>query len=181
MINNRPQPNCIFSETQSKRLTETLVNWKIRLNKAQIGHYISTERYGRLHYLLGVPLVGVSAFVSASLFLDHDQIPQYLRNVVVFLSITTTIIASLQTFLRLGEKSELHRAKAAKYGNLKRTVESFLAIDHTEEEVKIFLEKVDTEWSHITDDAPVTLRSIRKEVSNIFRKEEEERKKINTQ
>lgn len=169
------------NRTQQERLKKTLLDWKMRLNKAQIGHYISTERYGRFHYILGVPLVGTSAFVSASLFLDHNQISQLLRNIVIFLSIATTIIASLQTFLRFGEKSELHRAKASKYGTLKRNVERFLAINHTDEEIKIFLEKIDTEWSHITADAPVTARSIRKEVTDILSKEREERKKLNTQ
>ena len=160
--------------SQSERLTKILLEWKFRLNKAQIGHYISTERYLRGHYILGVPLVAASAFVSAALFLDLNQASQLLKSMVIILSLSTTTLASLQTFLRFGEKSELHRAKAARYGAVRRRVELFLAQDHVAAETQSFLLEVQAEWNHIAADAPVTARSIRVEVSKMLRAEMKE-------
>jgi hypothetical protein len=154
-----------------ENLRELLSEWKLRLNKAQIGHYIATERAISLHHYLGIPLVALSAFVSTSLFLDLSKVSPLLMISMIASSIATTILASLQTFLRPSEKAESHRTKAAKYGSLRRRIELFLIKNSTKQEMEQFLSELQVEWDHTAADAPVTPRDIRKRISVLLRNE----------
>lgn len=167
-----------MAEQNSTSLKDLLMEWKLRVNKAQIGHYIATERFISLHHYLGIPLVVLSTFVSTALFLDLSKVSQPLMFIVISSSIITTILASLQIFLKPSEKAELHRSKAAKYGSLRRRLELFLAKDTNLPEMEQFLSEVQTEWDHITSDAPVTPRAVRQHISELLRTELKEQREL---
>ena len=145
-----------------------LKEWEIRLNAAQTGHYVSSERYHRVNNLLGLPLVIISSFVSAFLFFDQSGLHY---DVEVFLKaggVAVAILASLQTFLRPSEKSEMHRIKAAKYGSLKRKVELFVSQEHSSDEYYRFSKDLMIEWNAIAEDSLVTPHSIRKKIKKVL-------------
>jgi hypothetical protein len=150
-----------------------LENWRTRLNFAQTGHYARCEGYQRLHEYMGASLVVVSALVSCFLFFDAQKsVSPEVKTIVAVVSILATVLASLQTFLRPGEKSELHRAKAARYGSLKRQIEIQIAKGfHDVAQAANFAEYISVRWDHISDDAPVTPQSVRKRISKLIEEE----------
>lgn len=159
----------------TKKSQELLQEWKIRLNKAQIGHYISSERYARWHNWLGIPLVILTTIVGTSsvveIWLGNQQNLSLMLAVFSFLS---ALLASLQTFIRPGEKAENHRSKAARYGTLRRDIERFLISDHDDVEFGNFLNKLQMQWDNIAYDSPVTPRSIRKKITKLISVEKKE-------
>lgn len=159
-------------------LTHQLAIWEIRLNKAQIGHYIATERFLFLHRILGVPLVALSTFVSISLFLDFSQ-NNGLKFMIIGSSVLTSVLASLLTFLKPSELADSHRAKTAKYGSLKRKIEAFIALESaSKNQINSFLQDLQMQWDNVAEDAPVTPKSVRDEISKLIQVEIDEQKNI---
>jgi hypothetical protein len=151
-------------------ILKLLESWKFRLNYAQTGHYARSERHLKINEYLGIVLVIVSAFVSCFLFFDaQNKASPDVKMYVAVAGILATVLASLQTFLRPGEKAELHRAKAARYGSLKRQVEIQIArgFDDVSKAIN-FIELIGVRWDHISDDAPVTPQSVRKRIAKLM-------------
>lgn len=140
--------------------------WEIRLNVAQAGHYIACEKYQKINNLLGIPLVILSSFVSAFLFFDQPS-----SHISLFLKIAgvvVVILASVQTFIRPSEKSEMHRVKATKYGSLKRKIELINSQPSLPGESPFIAKELITEWNSIAEDSPVTPRRIRKQIQKLI-------------
>jgi hypothetical protein len=138
-----------------------LTIWAERIDIAQKGHYKNSERHKIIQYLISIPLMVLSVTVSSFLFFE-DVHNIFLKPYIFGLSILVVILSFLDFFLKPGEKSENHRAHAAKYGGLKRELESFLMKEHTDEELTHFLDKFRYKWDTIADSSPVTSASIRK-------------------
>lgn len=149
-----------------------LSNWRIRLTKAQIGHYMTAEKYLKYHNILGILLVISSAFVSFSFF--QQTTSNIFKYAVIGASFLSTILASLQTFVRPSEKAEIHRTKASKYGVLRRKLELFLSSTHSDRETNIFLNELHKDWANVAGDAPLTPRNIRNRIANILKREIDE-------
>lgn len=161
------------------KIKRTLIDWKLRLNKAQIGHYMSSEKYSNNHKLIGILSLILSAILIGVLFVDHQQLENaYFRWLLKFTSITIAILNGIQAFLRPGEKAELHRSKATQYGVLKRRIELYVLLDKYND-AESFLPDVQREWTYITEDAPVTPKSIRIKIKDILSKEMRENKEMN--
>jgi hypothetical protein len=160
-------------------MTKRIQEWETRLNVAQVGHYAAAERYLRLSAVLGMPLVVLSSFVSAFLFLNQ---PSALLDVLLRTGgVLVAVLASVQAFVRPAEKAELHRIKATKYGGLKRKVEVFLFQQAPPEEFLRFSKELMTEWDAIAEDSPTTPNRIRKRIKSIIdmdlhRKQQSEQK-----
>ena len=67
--------------------------------------------------------MGTSIFAT----LQKDQADIRLRIAVGIISVLAAVLASLQTFLRLSERAEKHRAAAVRYGALRRELETAIA------------------------------------------------------
>lgn len=155
------------------KLYKLLSDWDIRITKAQIGHYMSAEKYIKWHYFIGGSLIILSSFVSSSLFLQSKEI--VVNNILIISSISATILAGLQTLISPSEKAEIHRSKASKYGSLRRRVELFSSTGSlSENEAKIFIKELKHDWDNIAGDSPLTPRSIRSKVTKIMSKEMED-------
>jgi hypothetical protein len=150
-------------------LNDLLADWTLRLTKAQIGHYLATERYVKLHYTIGILLVISSTFVSSSFFQQTKT--GIVNYILIGVSISSTILASFQTFIRPSEKAEIHRSKASKYGVLRRKIELFSSGKHSHEEIIIFLDRLQEDWNHVAGDAPLTPKAIRTKIKEILQKE----------
>jgi hypothetical protein len=91
------------------------------------------DRLTRSNLRLGIPVVILSTVIGTSVFATlEQQVSLPVRVAVGILSVATAAIASLQTFLRLGERSEKDRVAAALYSALRRDIEDALATPRKE-------------------------------------------------
>ena len=79
-----------------------------------------------------MPVVVLTTFVGTSVFatLQHD-VNIALRIAVGMVSVLAAVLASLQTFLRFGERSEKHRTAAEAWAALRREVDEMVALHPT--------------------------------------------------
>jgi hypothetical protein len=104
-----------------------LQDWRKRVYAAQAAYYQEAERLRRRNYQLGIPVVIVSSMVGTAVFVDWGEVAAY-RWLVGSVSIIAAILASLQTFLKLGESATLHGAAADWFAAIRRDIEETLAL-----------------------------------------------------
>jgi hypothetical protein len=110
-------------------------SWLKRLREAQFAHYEAAEVLSRTHTRLGLPVVILSTVVGSSVFASiaaDKVVPIIVKIVVGLISVAAAVLASLQTFLKLSERAEKHRAVAARYGAIRREVEQVLVFKEIE-------------------------------------------------
>jgi hypothetical protein len=109
-----------------------LGDWQGRAALSAEAHYVLASRLAKLNVRFGVPVVAFTTFVGTSVFatLEH-QITLALRLAVGMISVLAAILASLQTFLRFGERAEKHRAAAERWAALRREIDEMLALHPT--------------------------------------------------
>jgi hypothetical protein len=108
---------------------QLLEDWHLRLRFVQFAHYESAKSFEHLNYWIGVPAALFSAFVGTSVFASIGKtVDARFQIVVGLVSVLTTVLSSVQTFLRFSEKAENHRVAAARYGALRREVEEILTV-----------------------------------------------------
>jgi hypothetical protein len=165
-----------MKENQKKLIEE----WKFRLNRAQIGHYSSSENYDSWQKIVGVCSVVLSSIVMSILFFDFNILQNnYIKITLSILSILVAIASALQTFLAPGEKSERHRHRAVKYGALRRRLELYIANENSDEEVSKFLYDINREWDLVTEDAPVTPKNIRDKIPKVLKDDIDSKNEFN--
>lgn len=148
-------------------MEELKKQWLERLNSAQAGHYLAYEEYALASNVIGYILVISSALVSAFMFFSPSENQELIGVAFKGLGVIVAILAPLQTFMRPAEKAEIHRAKAAKYGNLKRRIEKFCSLKKTESEWDFFSSEILVEWNGLAEDSPVTPNRIRKKLTSL--------------
>lgn len=108
---------------------QLLQDWRSRVYAAQSAYYMEAERLSRWNYLLGIPVVIVSSLVGTAIFANLEGSPsKSIRVVAGVVSVLAAILASLQTFLRLGESTTLHGAAGDWYSAIRRDIEELLAL-----------------------------------------------------
>jgi hypothetical protein len=93
-------------------------------NRASISircHYFSSTIAEQKNYWLGAPVVIITALVGTSIFGTLQENPSVpIKIAAGILSISATVLAALQTYLGLSEKSAKHKAAGAKYSLIRR-------------------------------------------------------------
>ncbi|WP_442790320.1 SLATT domain-containing protein [Nocardia sp. CDC153] len=97
---------------------------RLRSHRAARAQYLSAHYMSVMHFRLGVPAVVLSSAVGTTVFGTLVSSP---NSVIIIgtgiLSVTSAVLAALQTFFGLSERSENHRASGAKYASLKRQLD----------------------------------------------------------
>ena len=94
------------------------------MSVTQVAHYLSADHFGKRKFILGIPAVDLATFSGTSVFATLSEQPNiYLQIAVGLASVTSAILASLQTFMGYSERAEKHRLTGAKYGALGRRIE----------------------------------------------------------
>ncbi|OGS92367.1 MAG: hypothetical protein A2061_05145 [Gallionellales bacterium GWA2_59_43] len=75
------------------------------------------------HITLGIPLVVCTVVVGALANNNSGG-----ASVIATLSIIAAILAGLQTFLNLSERSQLHKRSGSAYSNVRRSIEELVAM-----------------------------------------------------
>jgi hypothetical protein len=111
---------------------DLLRDWRTRAGASSERHFAQASRLARANIRFGVPVVALTTFVGTTVFatLQH-QVDLRLRIAVGMVSVVAAVLASLQTFLRFGERAEKHRAAAERWSAVRREVDEMLALHPT--------------------------------------------------
>lgn len=104
--------------------SELVRSWLRRCRKSQFAHYELAAIYTKKNSSLGVPVIVINAFVSATIFatfLKSDD--SYIRISALILSVLAVILSALHNYLRFFDKAESHRLAAANYAAVRRKLE----------------------------------------------------------
>lgn len=105
---------------------ELVLAWLRRARESQFFHYNAAKRLGRYGRVFGVPVIVITAIVGASAFASilSQTVPLYAKLIVGLCSLVATVLSSLQTFFKFSERSEKHRIFGAKFGAVRRELET---------------------------------------------------------
>ncbi len=104
-----------------------LTDWHNRMYAAQTGHYERADRFRMLHYVLGIPVVVLTTLAGTTLFASLGRKIGAVGVAVAATTMLGAVLASIQTFLRLGEASANHAHAADWYAAIRRDIEQLLA------------------------------------------------------
>jgi hypothetical protein len=111
---------------------ELLRDWRARAAMTSSEHYALASRLARLNIRFGIPVVALTTFVGTSVFATlQNDVHVGLRIGLGLISVLAAVLASLQTFLRFGERAEKHRASAELWAALRREIDEMLALHPT--------------------------------------------------
>jgi hypothetical protein len=133
--------------------------WSQRAGESADAHYSLASRLSRSNIRFGVPVVVLTTFVGTSVFatLEH-HVNLALRIMVGMVSVLAAVLASLQTFLRFGERAEKHRTAAEAWAALRRDMEMMIALHPTYPESrgdpKQYLDGVRRRFAEIAQQSP---------------------------
>lgn len=133
--------------------------WSARAEASADAHYELSTRLSRSNIRFGVPVVVLTTFVGTSVFatLQHP-VNLALKITVGMVSVLAALLASLQTFLRFGERAEKHRTAAEAWAALKRDMEAMIALHPTYPESrgdpKKYLDEVRQRFAQIAQQSP---------------------------
>jgi len=91
---------------------ELLYRWQQTIRRLQLEHELASRYYEKLNWKLGVPVVVLTVIVGASIFgtLQSTELLG-LKITTGFLSLTTVVLSSLQTFLGFGDRAAGHKSR----------------------------------------------------------------------
>lgn len=139
---------------------ELMKRWHKTIRRQQVEHELSARFYEKLNWKLGIPVVILSAIVGASIFgtLESTEL-LWLKIVAGFLSVTSAVLASLQTFLGFNERSSGHKAAADRFGELAKEIQQVTVCGASDGEIGDFIESVRSRWDSIAREAPTFRKS----------------------
>lgn len=138
---------------------ELLRDWNRRADASAETHYAMANRLSSSNVLLGVPVVVLTTFVGTSVFATlQEDVDTRLRIFVGVVSVLAAVLASLQTFLRFGERAEKHRVAAEKWAALRREITEMLALHPTylasRGDPKQYLDDLRTRMDEVSTQSP---------------------------
>src|SRR4051812_47020931 len=87
-----------------------LRKWLAHAATMQAAHFDMVHKLQRYNQLLGVPVVVISAAVGSSVFAAlQKEVGLEAKVALAVLSLSASVLAALQTFLRFAERLERHR------------------------------------------------------------------------
>ena len=140
-------------------VVKLLREWSARAAASADAHYALCTRLSRSNIRFGVPVVVLTTFVGTSVFatLQH-HVNTGLKILIGMVSVLAAVLASLQTFLRFGERAEKHRTAAEAWADLRRDMEEMIALHPTYPESrgdpKKYLDDVRQRFAQIAQQSP---------------------------
>jgi hypothetical protein len=120
-----PEGKKVFEPTTDDDLVR---GWIIHAHKGRDRHDEAARKYEKYRYWLGVPTLVLSAIVGTSIFVSlQTNLNAQGKILLGLVSITSSVLAGLQTFLSFAERAEKHRIAGVKYKGLIRELEQFMA------------------------------------------------------
>lgn len=116
----------------SPPVLDLLRDWQARASFSSETHFGLATRLAEANIRFGMPVVVLTTFVGTSVFATLGRnVELWLRIAVGMISVLAAVLASLQTFLRFGERAEKHRFAAEKWASIRREIDQMLALHPT--------------------------------------------------
>ncbi|MCW8884161.1 MAG: SLATT domain-containing protein [Motiliproteus sp.] len=114
--------------TVEEELNHIIEDWHNRSGQVQEAHYEAGNYYEKMYLRLGIPVIVLSAVIGGAEVLVPVEILESLgasgaKNISGVISLLVAVLAGLQTFLKLSQRSERHRMAGARYGDCRRALE----------------------------------------------------------
>src|SRR5262249_30451808 len=140
----------------SQAVVDRLRDWERRCAAAAEVHFQTAEYLGRWNLFLGIPVVVLSAIVGTSLFATLSKdVNVGIRITAGVISVIAAVLASVQTFLRFGARSEQHRVAAERWSSIRREIEKALALPpELAGSPKLLMDDVNAHMDDAADKAP---------------------------
>jgi hypothetical protein len=134
---------------------ELVLAWLRRARESQLSHYALANRLATQNLLMGVPVIVITAAVGTSAFASvvSELIPVWAKVAAGGASVLAAVLAALQTFFKFAERAERHKTFAAKFGAVRRELETLHASGRAPQEinfVNVLREKLD----RLAEEAP---------------------------
>lgn len=131
---------------------ELILRWLRRARESQENHYEKAVYFDHWNFWFGVPVIIITAVVSASVFgTMQEQATGYWKYIAMAVSLISVVATSLQTFLNFPERAERHRAIASEYGAIRRRLE---LVNISSSKDLVIMEKLGDDLSAIASRAP---------------------------
>jgi hypothetical protein len=139
----------------SKAVLERLRDWERRAAAAAEVHFQTAEQLSRWNVFLGIPVVVLSAIVGTGVFATlQDDVDPSIRIAAGSVSVIAAVLASVQTFLRFGERSERHRVAAERWSSIRREIEKMRALPADVGDPKQLLDDIKARMDEAADKSP---------------------------
>ena len=113
----------------SPKVRRLLVEWRNRADATSKTHYALADRLSLLNKALGIPVVMLTTLVGTSVFATLQETVNTATRIAAGIAIAlAAVLASLQTFLGLGERAEKNRAAAENWSAIRREISEMLAL-----------------------------------------------------
>lgn len=138
--------------------SDLLNQWHTALRTFHIQHILAAKHNEKMHKRLGVPVVILGAVVGTSVFANLESNPEtWVKILIGSLSVTSAVLAALQTFMGFSDLAEKHKNASTKYGMLRRELEQFMATQSPEDQNHAtFLEEFRKQWDQVDAESPNT-------------------------
>jgi len=134
-----------------------LLGWRGRAYASQSAYYARASAFLILNYLVGVPVVIVTTITGTAILANQDtaiakaNVPE----AVGVISVVAAVLVSLQTFLRLGEKSAFNAVAGSAYSMIRREIEQVIALPpHLRGAPKEAIETIRKDMNQAGDNSP---------------------------
>lgn len=106
-----------------------LVDWRNRANVTSNKHFEMANRLSFINLLLGIPVVVLTTVVGTSVFATlQESLDTRIRIIGGILIVLAAALASLHTWLHLGEQVEKNRAAGEMWSALRREITEMLVL-----------------------------------------------------
>jgi hypothetical protein len=145
-------------EAWGPELTKLLRQWCARARVAQHAYYAKSERLRVWNMMLGIPVVIVTAVVGTSVFASINlkgAVSPHTKVFVGAISVLAAVLASIQTFTKLGESAQQHGVAGDWYAAIRRDIEQELHLPAAfREKPQIFMSRIRKEMNAAAEKAP---------------------------
>lgn len=149
---------------------ELLRGWLLHAHKCRDRHDLAARRNDTYRYWLGVPTIIFATVVGSSVFASLDtQVDISLKIILGLVSITSAVLASLQTFYNFAGRAETHRVAGIKYKVIIRELEQLLTGSAQQlPEKAAFLDDLRQRLDDLELEAPVVADSIYRRIEERY-------------
>jgi len=120
-----------YSKSWTPEVEALLRDWERRSTVAEHAYYAKSERLRAWNYLLGIPVVIVTAVVGTAVFASlskSSSIDFHAKLWIGGITMLAAVLAGIQTFTKLGEAAQINGAAGDWYASIRRDIEQALSL-----------------------------------------------------
>jgi hypothetical protein len=131
-----------------------LEDWRWVSRRANVAHLRATDTFSTRFVRVGGAATVLAAVVSSTVFATlSNSVDAWVRLVAAILGLFSAALAGLNTFLRYGERVEMHRRAARLYGGIVRRIDELLTCGG-DTDLRSAIEQIRAEIDAIDNNAP---------------------------